>query len=325
MRMELNQLRYFQKVARTKSVTKAAQELFISQPSLSQSLGRLESSLGTPLFSHQPGKSLQLNEAGWLFLKRVDAAFAELEEGVNELRQLSDQDSMQVSIASSIHDLCDDIMIDYFGLHPDVSIAQRLVEINSLTDLLLGDEVDFAISPCPLNDVRLDCRPIYTEELMGVVGPGHRLYGRPQVDRSELLDERFICNYSESDRNFLEMLFEDSGREFDIMLESNEPNVIRRMVETGLGVAFRPARLVMRRHDAHDGRREINWAFRITGYTYDTPTCISKKRERYLLRSAKTFYDFIVAYCREESRRVEAFLADYVHTAGKQRPEYGNG
>lgn len=309
--MELNQLRYFQKVARTKSVTKAAQELYISQPSLSQSLGRLETSLGVPLFTHQPGKSLQLNEAGELFLRRVDAAFAQLEEGVNELRQLSDQHSMQISVASSIHDLCNDIIIDYFGLHPDVSISQRQAEINSLTDLLLNDEIDFAISPCPLNDARLDCRPIYTEELMGVVGPGHRLYGRTKVDRSELLEERFICNYCESDRNYLEMLFEDSDRDFDIMLESDEPNVIRRMVETGLGVAFRPARMVMRRSREPHSQPEVNWAFQITGYTYDTPTCISKKKNRFLLRSSKEFYDFVIAYCQEESKSVEEFLSGY--------------
>ena len=56
--MDLNQLRYFQKVARTQSVTRAAQELYVSQPTLSQSLSRLESSLGVPLFIHQAGKPL---------------------------------------------------------------------------------------------------------------------------------------------------------------------------------------------------------------------------------------------------------------------------
>ena len=78
--MELTQLRYFQKVARTKRITKAAQDLYISQPTLSQSLSRLESSLGCPLFTHQPGKRMQLNESGELFLKTVDRLFEELEQ-----------------------------------------------------------------------------------------------------------------------------------------------------------------------------------------------------------------------------------------------------
>ncbi len=308
--MELTQLRYFQKVARTGSVTKAAQELFISQPTLSQSLGRLESSLGCQLFLHQPGKRIQLSDAGRLFLAKVDDAFADLEEGVNQIRELSDRASVQVSIASSIHDLCNDLMMDYFGRNPQACISQRLVEINALTDLLLNDEVDFAISPCPLEDPRLDCHVLYTEELMAVVGPGHRLYGRPSVDKSELLNERFICNYSESDRNYLEMLFEDSGQDFDIMLESNEPSVIRRMVETGLGVAFRPARLVMR-HRTNNDRPEVNWAMRVTGHSFDTPTCISKKKGRFLLHSAAAFYDHVIAFCQTENEQVQDFLEHY--------------
>ena len=106
------------------------------------------------------------------------------------------------------------------------------------------------------------------------------------------------------------MLFEDSGRDFDIMLERNEPSVIRRMVETGLGVAFRPARLVMR-HRANNDRPEINWAMRVTGYTYDTPTCISKKKSRFLLHSAAMFYDPVIAVCQAESEVVKEFLKNY--------------
>ena len=67
--MELIQLRYFQKVARLHSITKAAQELFISQPSLSQSLNRLENSEGCPLFNRRKGKGIELSDAGSLLLQ----------------------------------------------------------------------------------------------------------------------------------------------------------------------------------------------------------------------------------------------------------------
>ncbi len=308
--MELNQLRYFQKVARTESVTRAAQELFISQPTLSQSLGRLESSLGVELFLHQPGRRLQLNDAGKLFLQKVDAAFAELEQGVSQVRELAGCAGTQVSVASSIHDLCSELTITFLRAHPDTRVSLRLVEINDLTDLLLTDEVDFAISPCPLPDVRLESFPLYTEELMAVVGPGHRLFGRASCPLGELRGERFILNYSESDRNYLELLFGEDGEQFDVVLESNEPDVIRRAVSAGLGVAFRPARLVMRRRKEHDAP-EPNWALRITdaGAAANTPTCISRKKGRFLLRAASAFYDDAVAYCQRESALVQEFLA----------------
>ena len=286
--MDLNQLRYFQKVARTQSVTRAAQELYVSQPTLSQSLSRLESSLGVPLFIHQAGKPLQLNDAGRAFLERVDAAFASLEEGVNVAREMHTK-SVQVSIASSIHNLCDELVVDYYGLHPEVSISQRLVQINSLTALLLNDEVDFTISPCPLPDPRLECLPMFTEEFMIAVGPGHQLYGADSVSLDEL----------------------------DIMLESDEPAVVRRVVSTGLGVSFSPVRLIMRQYS--DERLGHNWFVRISDPLPVPPTCITKKKGRYLLRTADDFFHYTLSYCETESRQVADFLKNFEQIQREQR------
>lgn len=69
--MELTQLIYFQKVAQLEHLTKAAQELYISQPSLSQTIARLEADVGVPLFVRK-GNSIHLNDYGRAFLKRVN-------------------------------------------------------------------------------------------------------------------------------------------------------------------------------------------------------------------------------------------------------------
>ena len=313
--MDLNQLRYFQKVARTQSVTRAAQELYVSQPTLSQSLSRLESSLGVPLFIHQAGKPLQLNDAGRAFLERVDAAFASLEEGVNVAREMHTK-SVQVSIASSIHNLCDELVVDYYGLHPEVSISQRLVQINSLTALLLNDEVDFTISPCPLPDPRLECLPMFTEEFMIAVGPGHQLYGADSVSLDELRHERFVCNYTEADRNLLERIFGEDC-DLDIMLESDEPAVVRRVVSTGLGVSFSPVRLIMRQYS--DERLGHNWFVRISDPLPVPPTCITKKKGRYLLRTADDFFHYTLSYCETESRQVADFLKNFEQIQREKR------
>lgn len=82
--MELNQLKCFQAVARTESITKAAEEYFITQSALSRVILRLESELGTPLFDRKSGR-ITLNEKGKLFLAHVNVAMKELEEGVKEV------------------------------------------------------------------------------------------------------------------------------------------------------------------------------------------------------------------------------------------------
>ena len=308
--MELTQLRYFQKVARTQSITRAAQDLYISQPTLSQSLSRLESSLGCPLFTHQPGKRMQLNQAGELFLEAVDRLFEELEHGIDQVRELNERARFQVSVASSIHDLCGDLAADFFRAHPEVRIAQRLVPINSLSELLLTDEIDFALSPCPIEDPRMDSQPLYTEELLAVVGPEHRLFGRRWVRREDLLGEKFICNYSEADRFYLEnMLLENVSNGPDVILESNEASAIRRLLESGAGVTFMPARIVSQRV----GRREmaLGQALRLADYQPDTPACITKKKSRTLSGAALELFQFAADFCREEHARVQAFLTEH--------------
>ena len=102
--MDLTQLQYFRTVARLENVTKAARELYVSQPTLSQSIARLEESLGTPLFDRQKGK-LHLNEAGRIFLERVDRAFVEIDNGVNELLDYRTNHQNRIVLASSMVDV----------------------------------------------------------------------------------------------------------------------------------------------------------------------------------------------------------------------------
>lgn len=82
--MELNQIKQFCVIARTESISKAAEQLYIAQPSLSQTLKRLETELGTPLFERR-GKRIVLNGAGKIFLKHCDRIITSLENAVREI------------------------------------------------------------------------------------------------------------------------------------------------------------------------------------------------------------------------------------------------
>lgn len=76
--MELLQIKYFRIIAETENISKATQQLFIAQPSLSQTLKRLEDELGVPLFDRK-GKKITLNKAGRIFLKYCDEITASIE------------------------------------------------------------------------------------------------------------------------------------------------------------------------------------------------------------------------------------------------------
>ena len=84
--MNLFHLRYFVKLAHTRHYTRAAEELCITQPSLSHAINQLENELGLPLFERQ-GRNTTLTRFGEQFLKTAEAALEELDSGVEELKR----------------------------------------------------------------------------------------------------------------------------------------------------------------------------------------------------------------------------------------------
>lgn len=96
--MELTQLRYFQTAAYYQHISRAAEELNISQPALSTMISRLEKELGVPLFDHN-GRSIILNQNGQRFLQRVNHILMEVENSKRELQDIADEGDNSISLA----------------------------------------------------------------------------------------------------------------------------------------------------------------------------------------------------------------------------------
>lgn len=96
--MELLQIKYFKVIAETENISKAAEQLYIAQPSLSQTLKRLEDELGTPLFD-RTGKRITLNGAGKIFLKYCNEVLTSLQNAELELNEYKGGGQRDVNIA----------------------------------------------------------------------------------------------------------------------------------------------------------------------------------------------------------------------------------
>lgn len=95
--MNLNQLYYFQAIAKLQHFSRAAEQLHISQPSLSYAMSSLEKELGTQLFEKQ-GRNVALTKYGRIFLEHVDASLAELEAGKLQLQKYTSSEHGQIDI-----------------------------------------------------------------------------------------------------------------------------------------------------------------------------------------------------------------------------------
>lgn len=95
--MEINQIKQFRVIAQTESISKAAELLYIAQPSLSQTLKRLETELGTPLFERR-GRRIVLNGAGKIFLKYCDDILSSLDSAEKEISEYIGSEKSDIHI-----------------------------------------------------------------------------------------------------------------------------------------------------------------------------------------------------------------------------------
>lgn len=241
--MEWQRLEHFRVVARTEHFTKAAEQLNMTQPALSRSIARLEEELGVPLFD-RPGRTVRLNKFGKMFLDRVDRAFREIGQGVQELREMNDPHSGAVSLGFLLtvgFSTLPDIISRFHRTYPNVHFELHQNTAVALADQLARGEVDL----CLLHP--LDDRPdwvwnrLYEEELFVYVPAGHRLADQTAVRLDRFADDPFIgFKKRYGMRVITDRLCYKAGFAPRIRFEGDDIATVAGLVASGLGVALLP-------------------------------------------------------------------------------------
>lgn len=242
--MDLQQLRYFQTVARLEHMTRAAEELFLSQPSLSKAIARLEEELGVPLFDRH-GRRISLNQFGQAFLVRVERAFTELEEGQREVSDMVGLERGKIGLAVLYTvgaQLLPDLLSDFRVQHPHIRF--HLFQNAALTMLsqLERGEIDLCIASPLVEQPGVVWTPLMTEEIFLAVPPGHRLADRDKVPLGEVAKEPFVnLKRGFGLRDMTDRFCWQAGFEPENVFEVDELSILSGFVEAGFGVAFLPA------------------------------------------------------------------------------------
>ena len=200
--MELNQLRYFQTVARFQQMTKAAEELHISQSSLSKTISMLERDVGAKLFDRL-GNRIILNRTGQTFLKRVDRALLELEDAV---REVNASDCGSIHFAASIPGLCTSYLDAFLQSCPQVMLRQSIMGPEEMTAALESGELDCALTFSDISSERITCETLVQEEMLMLVSRNHPLADYEKAPLSVFAEELFVCN--NADENTRQMLYD---------------------------------------------------------------------------------------------------------------------
>ncbi|UHA74666.1 LysR family transcriptional regulator [Paenibacillus sp. 481] len=292
--MDLLQLKYFQTVARTEHMTKAARELHIAQPALSVMIARLEEDLGVPLFD-RIGRQIRLNVFGKAFLKKVNNALGELEEGRRELEDLAGLERGSILLATTTLYRVADFLGPFLALHPHVNfrITQAITEDMKI-ELLEKGEIDFCLATASIQRPGIVNLPLQTEEMVLAVPPTHRLAGRSRIRLSEVANDPFInLKAGYSFRKITDECCHRAGFIPNIICEGDEPAAISSLVRAGLGVAFLPIaakREIPPLNLLHIEEPACQW----------TPHLVWREKQ-YLSLAAQAFREFVVAHYTQVS------------------------
>ncbi len=225
--MELYQLKYFQTVARLGHMTKAAQVLQISQPSLSRAIAQLEQEIGAPLFD-RVGRGIRLNQYGEVLLRRVDFMLGDLERVQREIADLLGPEQGVVTLSvpqSSASVLLPRALGAFRQLHPGIRLQisnyrEEQAAAVGVFNCLNAGTVNLCLCTPPDESVHVSWKPVVKDTLYLAVPLAHPLAGRASIHLGELAAEQFIClPTGTSFRYLINSMCKQAGFTPDIVVE----------------------------------------------------------------------------------------------------------
>ena len=246
--IQLVQVEGFLEVARRGSVSRAAEALFITQPTLTARLQGLERELGTPLFLRTP-HGMRLTDAGRAWIPFAERALRALVDGRDAMEQVMSATAGHLMIAAApavSTYVLPDLLERFVAAHPRVEVSVRTGHSENVVELVLHDEVQIGLGRA-IHHPDLELRPFHTEDLVLVCAPDHPFTRRASVAMAEVAGQKPIMfDRTSSYYEIPQATFLAAGVSLRGLMELDSIEAVKKMVERGLGVALLPRTAVAR-------------------------------------------------------------------------------
>jgi DNA-binding transcriptional LysR family regulator len=243
--MELRHLRTIEAVARHRSFTKAADELFLAQSAISQQIRRLEEELGLQIF-RRSSRSVDITDEGRILLAHAKRVIAEIDELHGHLEELTGLLRGAVRIGGIYpfgrYDIYD-VLADFRARYPGVAIHMLEDTQDEMLAMLRKDDLDCAFASVDPDAIGSEFAAtlLWEEEFVVAMSPDHAFAARSSVTLEELVGEDLIAY---RDNSALRRRFETTlgrrGLEPRNAFVCTEMNAVRALAAKGLGVAVLP-------------------------------------------------------------------------------------
>ncbi|RXZ51551.1 LysR family transcriptional regulator [Agromyces binzhouensis] len=296
--MNLEQLRSFVEVARFGNFTRAAEELYLAQPSLSRQIAALEQDLGAELFHRARGGST-LTVAGESLLPLARRMLADAESVRRELAELAGLERGRVRLGATptlCISLVAEVLSTFHAEHPAIELHLSEQGSRRLLDELAGGELDLALvtTTDATAPGRFTVTPLLVEELVVVSSAAAPpVTDRETISLAEVARLPQVVFSSTYDlRAATDAAFRAASLEPDVVLEGAEMDAVLRFVERGLGVAIVPALVLIDRPELRSvrlGERALDRTISLARPADVAPTAAVEVMRRTIAAEATAF------------------------------------
>ena len=246
--MLFKQLECFLMVAKLGSMSQAAEEMYLTQPSLTARLKALEQEMGGQLFVRSK-YGMRLTEAGREFMPYAERCVSTIESGKQHLKELREGTTghLKLGVLPRVGTYTLPTFLEEFSqVYPQVLISVLTGHSKDVLNMVLTEEVQVGLARS-ISHPDIENILLYKEELVLVVSPQHRYAQRESVDLTELGQEQLILfDRSSSNYELTKSLFLEASIQEPRTTELDNIEAAKRMVEHRLGVSFLPRPAVSR-------------------------------------------------------------------------------
>lgn len=240
--MELRQIHYFMAVAAHQNFTRAAEQVHVSQPSLSIQIGALERELGTRLFDRL-GRKVVLTQAGELFRVHAERALRELDQAAQVVHELlgAKRGRLVVGTLSTVNSYLIAPLVSRFKQRfPDIHLQVHAQPSSDIVSGLLANRLDIGICLLPLTHPHMTTIPLF-EERLALIAPASMSIGTVRTRMQDLARLPLVLmpvDYCL--RKMVEVECAKAGVHPQVVLEMSSPEGILQAVAEGTGATILP-------------------------------------------------------------------------------------
>lgn len=248
----LHQLKVFEAAARHGSFTRAAEELFLTQPTVSMQIKQLTKSVGLPLFE-QVGKRLFLTEAGrelFATCRQIFETISQFEMTVADLKGLK-QGQLRLAVITTAKYIIPRLLGPFCQLYPGIDISLQVTNHERIVERMIGNMDDLYIMSQVPDHVDVNFEAFLENPLVVFAPANHPLAQEKNIPIERLANEPFIMREPGSGtRRAVQSLLDEHGLKVKVKLELGSNEAIKQAIAGGLGIS------VLSRHtlltDAHE-------------------------------------------------------------------------